>query len=79
MYDPLLTAKINSVSLHENGIEKYPDFVINGAESGEAFGLDYHFDAAQVNEDSEVHVLSSDDHISLKNQTSISIKQSLVT
>ena len=64
MYDPLLTAKINSVSLEENGIEKYPDFVINRAESGEAFGLDYHFDAAQVNEDNEVHVPSTDDYIS---------------
>ena len=59
MFDPLLTAKINSVSLEENGIKKYPDFTVNEADTGENSGVDYISSDPIRNQENEVDVTSN--------------------
>ena len=43
VFNPLLTATINTVSTMEYGSPKYPDFVLNDVDTGETFGIDYCF------------------------------------
>eukprot|EP00112_Aurelia_sp_Birch-Aquarium-sp1_P024286 Seg7615.2 transcript_id=Seg7615.2/GoldUCD/mRNA.D3Y31 product="hypothetical protein" protein_id=Seg7615.2/GoldUCD/D3Y31 len=41
IFNPLLTSKINAASEAEIGRPKYPDFVLNDADTGEKFGTGY--------------------------------------
>ena len=61
MFDRLLTAKINSVSLEENEIKKYPDLTVNEADTGENFGLDYISSDPIRTQENDVPVTSTTD------------------